>query len=111
MSLRTRDANSGCAASNSAQDPTEKKLLWSAMAGGDFDMRYQSLLKAIDECVAILRSANETFFADWLENDRARIATGKTRALQHLLSAYGGMGSINDIIVSNPKATKQYNEP
>ncbi|TMD34757.1 MAG: hypothetical protein E6I89_15960 [Chloroflexi bacterium] len=71
---------------------------------GDFEARYLSLLKAIDECVAMLRAADESQFADWLELDRSKIADGKTRALQHLLSAYGGAGSINDILLEDPRA-------
>jgi len=76
----------------------------------DFDSRYQALLKAIDECVAVLREANESQFADWLENDRAKIVTGKTRALQHLLSAYGGAGSINDILLEDSRAQKRFSK-
>lgn len=76
----------------------------------DFDTRYRDLLKAIDECVVVLREANESQFADWLANDRAKIAAGKTRALQHLLSAYGGAGSINDVLLGDSHAQKRFRE-
>lgn len=67
-------------------------------------------MKAIEECVAMRRVANESQFADWLENDRAKIMIGKTRALQHLLSAYGGVGSINDILLENASAQKRFSK-
>jgi len=74
----------------------------------DFDTHFQSLGKAIVECVSLLRASDETQFADWLEGDQLKIANGKTRALQHLLSAYGGMGSINDILLEDPQAQKRF---
>ena len=76
-------------------------------AGEDFDAHYRQLLDALDDAVALLRSAGETQFADWLEKDRTLIAGGKTRALQHLLSAYGGAGSINDLLFEDAALNKK----
>lgn len=63
-----------------------------------FDAHYQALLKSLDEMIPLLRSEGDALFAEWFEKDRAKIVGGKTRGLQHLLSAYGGAGSINDTI-------------
>ena len=35
----------------------------------------------------------------WLSESRRRIAAGDPRGIGHLVSAYGGMGSINDLMV------------
>ena len=48
--------------------------------------------------MALLRRRGDTLFAEWLEGDRAKIAAGKTGALVHLLGAFGGMGSLNDVV-------------
>ena len=79
-------------------------------SNGDFDRSYQRLLSAIDEAVLLLRSAGETQFADWLASDRPKIAAGKTRALQHLLSAYGGAGSINDILIADQAQKRKFGD-
>lgn len=76
----------------------------------DFEAHYQALDKAIGEFLVLLRAANETMFADWFEKDRARISAGKTRALQHLVSAYGGAGSINDILLEDARAQKRFSK-
>lgn len=76
----------------------------------DFEAHYQALNKALEECLVMLRTANETLFVDWLETDRAKIANGKTRALQHLLSAYGGAGSINDVLLEDARAQRRFSK-
>lgn len=59
------------------------------------------LLTALDEAVVILRELGGddptvAHWAGWLERDRARIAAGDLAGLDHLMQAFGGMGSIND---------------
>lgn len=77
-------------------------------AGDEFDAHYRQLLDALDNCVALLRGAGETQFANCLDKDRTLIANGKTRALQHLLSAYGGAGSINDLLFEDDALNKEF---
>jgi hypothetical protein len=36
-------------------------------------------------------------WANWMSRDAERIRTGDVSAIGHLLGAYGGMGSINDV--------------
>ena len=55
------------------------------------------LVSALDEIVALLRDSNEAHWAAWLEKDRRLIANGDFYGVEHLLQAFGGMGSINDI--------------
>jgi hypothetical protein len=70
----------------------------------DFDAHYNALLKSLDEMVPLLRAGGEDFFADWLAQDREKIEAGKTSAVEHLLGAYGGMGSINDLFLEHRPA-------
>lgn len=73
-----------------------------------FDNHYEALIKALDDMVPLLRSEGDTLFADWFEGDRKNIAAGKTRALQHVLSAYGGAGSINDSVFQDRSTMKKF---
>ena len=58
------------------------------------------LEELIAEAVSILRRHNVTFWADWLDGDLKRIQERDPAGLDHLLSAYGGMGSLPDVVVS-----------
>lgn len=44
----------------------------------------------------LLRDADEKHWATWLEKDRELIAKGDFYGVEHLLQAFGGMGSFND---------------
>ena len=59
----------------------------------------QSLIETLDEMVSLLRRHGEAHWATWLESDRSRIRAGDFSGVTHLLSAYGGMGSFNDLIL------------
>ena len=54
------------------------------------------LISALDQITTILRSSNESHWATWLERDRKLIANGDFYGVEHLLQAFGGMGSFND---------------
>jgi hypothetical protein len=56
----------------------------------------ERLLTAMTETVGLLRAQGEDHWADWLESDRVRIASGDAYGLDHAKQAFGGMGSIND---------------
>jgi hypothetical protein len=70
-----------------------------SVSDDDFDREYRKLLEALDRAVALLRDCSVDFWADWLESDRRKIAEGDRYALEHLLMAFGGMGSFNDLVI------------
>jgi Domain of unknown function (DUF6966) len=76
----------------------------------DFDVSYQKLLDSLDETVALLRRHAEQHWADWLAADRARIAEGDRYALDHLFSAFGGMGSLNDLVLQGPDPAHSFDD-
>ena len=49
--------------------------------------------------IAVLRRHGADFWADWPEADARRIAAGDVHGLKHLLQAFGGMGSFNDLFI------------
>ena len=61
------------------------------------------LISALDQITMILRGSNETHWATWLEKDRTLIANGDFYGVEHLLQAFGGMGSFNDFGVGEPE--------
>lgn len=54
-------------------------------------------LSILDELTALLRSSDETQWSAWLEKDRRLIANGDFCWVEHLLCAFGGMGSFSDV--------------
>jgi Domain of unknown function (DUF6966) len=64
----------------------------------EFDTRY-ALLDDLRRAAALLRTYHEDHWAQWLERDTARIEHGDRYGLEHLLTASGGMGSLNDLII------------
>ena len=69
------------------------------MEAGDFDGVFRQLLVTLDELVALLRRVGEDRWADRIAADRQAIERGDRHGLDHFLSAFGGMGSLNDLII------------
>lgn len=64
------------------------------------DHRISELVRLIQEASELLRRHDVTFWADWLADDAARIRRQDFSGIEHLLSAYGAMGSLTDVFVS-----------
>ena len=57
------------------------------------------LLSKLVEAIALLDRIGEERWATWLRSDLAHLQRGDANGLNHLLSAYGGMGSLNDLYI------------
>lgn len=66
------------------------------------DASAAELVRDLDEAIAILERAGDTQWTSWLKHDRPLIAAGDAHGLEHLLGAYGGMGSFNDFWLRDP---------
>lgn len=66
--------------------------------------RLSPLIADLDEAIDLLQAACETHWQKWLRNSRDQIALGDLEGLDHLLNAFGGMGSFNDLVLSQPNA-------
>jgi hypothetical protein len=62
-----------------------------------FDDRVERLIATLDSLVGLLRASDQEFWADWIETAREQIQRRDPSGLDYLLSAYGGMGSLNDL--------------
>lgn len=67
-----------------------------------------TLADAMDAVVAFLRARvrepgdRMAFWANWVYTDSDRVRRGDHYGIEHFLSAFGGMGSINDLLFDAP---------
>jgi len=57
------------------------------------------LAQSISELVDLLRLYGDAHWSGWLAADLPRIRQGDIYGLEHLLRAFGGMGSLNDLVL------------
>lgn len=68
-----------------------------AGADDDFYHHHAALLSSADDAAALLRRHGADHWARWVEADVDRIRHGNPVGVDHLLTAFGGMGSLNDV--------------
>lgn len=61
--------------------------------------RLDELLETLDKLVQLLESDREQRWSKWIRQSRERLQDSDFSGIEHLLSAYGGMGSFNDLII------------
>ena len=59
--------------------------------------RYRRLLANLVAIQPLLRNNDLSFWADWMADSEAEVRTHDRHGLNRIKSAYGGMGSFNDI--------------
>lgn len=59
----------------------------------------ETLANLLEEAATVLRSYEQAGWADWLAKDAKHIRALDGYGIEHLLSAYGGMGSLNDVVL------------
>ncbi|HEV8398520.1 MAG TPA: hypothetical protein VGQ18_01655 [Gemmatimonadales bacterium] len=55
------------------------------------------LLSTLEQITSLLRKHGEEHWLQWIVRDVTLIREGDFHGVEHLLSAYGGMGSFNDL--------------
>ena len=75
------------------------------------------LCERLRETARLLRTAGESHWAKWMETSLRRIENGDFSGVEHLLGAYGGMGSFNDLVLAavngqavNDENWREYND-
>ncbi len=70
-----------------------------------------NLQKQLSETVSLLETVEEVYWAEKLSKIEAKINRHKNTCwLKELLSYFGGMGSFNDLVISNVNGHKLYNK-
>jgi hypothetical protein len=59
----------------------------------------QALCKVLRELIEILSADQESHWRDWMSVSLAALEENDLRGVEHLRSAYGGMGSFNDLVI------------
>lgn len=67
------------------------------MSGPDPERAF--LLEAMEDLRVLLERHGARRWAAWIRKDVAAIRRGEGRGVDHFLSAFGGMGSLNDLII------------
>ena len=76
----------------------------------------KELIVVLEDLISLLESDDETHWSNWLSKSKSRIEGSDFLGIELLLSAYGGMGSFNDLVIcqliNNGKVefTKGYTE-
>jgi hypothetical protein len=71
------------------------------MDSSEAEERVDRLLARLDEGVALLDEHGESHWARWMHTVRAEVQMHDAHGLRRLLQAYGGMGSFNDVVLTN----------
>lgn len=61
------------------------------------DPEVSRLAGLLDEMVELLAAHSRMLWSDWLARDAALLREGDGAGITHFLSAFGGMGSLNDV--------------
>jgi Domain of unknown function (DUF6966) len=67
------------------------------MRDQDADLHLEAVEDVLDETIGLLERYGEDQWAAWPRTSRRRLAAGDAYGLDHLLQAFGGMGSFNDL--------------
>ena len=57
------------------------------------------LLNILTEIIELLEADGESHWLGWIRQSRERLLNSDYSGIEHLLSAYGGMGSFNDLVI------------
>ena len=69
------------------------------MSNADFDDQLAGLKSSLDQMIALLREHGERHWLSWAESCRHELDAYDAAAFDHILRAYGGMGSFNDLLI------------
>lgn len=61
--------------------------------------RTEELIDVLDQLIKVLESDGEMHWSRWMRKTRALLIDSDYSGITYLLSAYGGMGSFNDLVL------------
>jgi len=70
--------------------------------------RLDELIEILNEIIQLLESDGEEHWSHWMRKSRARLLNSDFSGVEHLLSAYGGMGSFNDLVICQSYENGQF---
>ena len=70
--------------------------------------KLDELLKVLEEIIQILESDGEENWSNRMRQSRARLLNSDYSGVEHLLSAFGGTGSFNDLVICQSYENGQF---
>ena len=70
--------------------------------------KLDELLEILDELIQLLESDGEQHWSKWIRQSRSQLLKSDYSGIELLLSAYGGMGSFNDLVISQSYENGQF---
>ena len=70
--------------------------------------KLDKLLETLNEIIQLLESDGERHWSRWMRESRERLLNTDYSGIEHLLSAYGGMGSFNDLVICQSYENGQF---
>jgi hypothetical protein len=61
--------------------------------------KLDELREILNEIILLLESDGEEHWSRWMRQSRSRLLKSDYSGIEHFLSAYGGMGSFNDLVI------------
>ena len=61
----------------------------------------QELMAVLDELASVLAGDGDTHWTEWVREARAQLLNDDGWGVDRLLAAYGGMGSLSDVVLAN----------
>lgn len=66
------------------------------------DQKTQELIQVLEQLIELLESDGDLHWSRWMRKVRALLIDSDYSGLTYLRSAYGGMGSFNDLTLGQP---------
>jgi len=63
------------------------------------EQKKEKLISYLSSAISILQKHGEKHWASWLDKDKNLLEKSDYYGIEHLLSAFGGMGSLNDLYI------------
>lgn len=67
--------------------------------GPECESTVEELLDTLQAIIDVLSADGEVHWTAWMERSRVHLEERNYRGVEHLLNAYGGMGSFNDLVI------------
>ena len=66
------------------------------------------LIAILEQIIGILDADGERHWRKWMATSRSRLLNSDYSGIEHLLGAYGGMGSFNDLVIGQSVVNRQF---
>jgi hypothetical protein len=70
--------------------------------------KLNELIEILNEIIQLLELDGEKHWSRWMRQSRERLLKSDYSGVEHLLSAYGGMGSFNDLVICQSYENGQF---